>query len=152
MKKPSSKGMQDGTQVVPRNASSSSNIIGILDAISTDMQVAVLVAENISNGSTPNMMWTGSLLACPGGQNTTCPKEEMRMTIPDSTMFYPNGSGVDAPGPGAFLAPVAMSLINFFVALQDAYQYVYKSFSVTLNATKVLSALTSETSSHPTYI
>jgi hypothetical protein len=144
--------MQYGIQVIPRNASSSSNIIGILDAIRSDMQAAVVLAANRSNYHVPNMLWTGGLLACPEGPGRKCDNEEMKMTIPSSTTFYPDGGKVDAPGPGPFLAPVARSIINNFVALQDAYQYVYESFCVTLGAAKVISALTSETFSHPTYI
>jgi hypothetical protein len=113
--------------VVPklRNASSLSNVIGILDAISSDMRVAVNVAASISKDPTPTLLWTGGLLVCPGGQKTTCKKEEMRMIIPESLTFYPNGTSFSADGPGPFLTPIRTSMINTFVALQDAYQYVH---------------------------
>jgi hypothetical protein len=115
---------RSGPQVLPRNASSSSNIIGILDAITSDMRLSLLLAGAMSKKPLPTLVWTGGLLACPGGQNTTCEREELRMTIPQSVSYYPNGTVIEVDGSGPFLAPVERSLINTFTALQDAYQYV----------------------------
>jgi hypothetical protein len=125
LKQPSEEGMKSNHPRLPRNGSSLSNIIGILDALSTDMRVALNVTTSVSRDPIPTLLRTGGLLACPGGRETTCKKEEMRMTILGSLTFYPNGTKITAYGPGPFLAPIQTSIINIFVALQDAYQYVH---------------------------
>jgi hypothetical protein len=106
LKKPSEEGMKSARPQVPRNASSLSNVIGILDAISTDMRVAVNFTASESGDSIPTLLHTGGLLVCPGGRETTCKNEEMRMTIPNSLTFYPNGTKINAHGPGPFLTPI----------------------------------------------
>jgi hypothetical protein len=152
MTKPTREGMLFGIDVIPRNASSSSNIIGVLDAITADMQYSLWLAQSMSKGPLPILVWTGGLLACPGGLYTTCEREEMRITIPASVSFYPNGTVIQVDGLGPFLAPVERSIINTFTALQDAYQYVSTLTTMVCNTAKKGSALTWETFSPPTYI
>jgi hypothetical protein len=121
--KPTREGLESGSRILGRNATSYTNIIGVLDAVSSDLQVALGIAMDSSTVATPSTISTGGLLECPGGQNTTCKTEEMRMTIPESGTTYSNGSYVLVSGAGPFLAPIERSLLNMFTVLQDAYQY-----------------------------
>ena len=78
-------------QVLSRNASSLTNVIGILDALSSDVQVALSVAASTSIGSRPIALSSGGLLACPGGQGATCDPKDLRMTIPRSVRTMQTG-------------------------------------------------------------
>jgi hypothetical protein len=92
----------------------------------------------LSKGPLPTLVWTGGLLVCPGGQNATCKREELRMTIPESASIYPNGTIISVNGPGPFLAPVERSMINAFIAIQDAYQYISILPAIIYNIAKIL--------------
>lgn len=112
----------DSQQAFQRNTSSLTNVIGILDALYSDVQVALSVAAGSSTGSRPVSLMSGGLLACPGGQNTTCDAKDMRMIIPQSVTDYANGTTVSVDGPGPVLSLLENAMLNMFVALQDAYQ------------------------------
>lgn len=124
LNKPSREGLDSSTseQVLSRNASSLTNIIGILDALSSDVQVALSAAGGTSTVSRPTALSTGGLLACPGGQSTTCDPKDMRMMIPRSETDYANGTSIIVDGPGPVSSIAENSMLNMFIALQDAYQ------------------------------
>ncbi|KAG9078567.1 hypothetical protein FS749_009393 [Ceratobasidium sp. UAMH 11750] len=119
--RPARDGLGVGLHLIERNASSPDNIMGILDAVSADLLAALWVLGNTSTDATPATISTGGFLACPGGQNTKCEPEDMRMTIPASLLSYPNGSTTSTLGIGNFLAPVERPFLNMFTVLQDAY-------------------------------
>ncbi|KAG9126273.1 hypothetical protein FRC07_004125 [Ceratobasidium sp. 392] len=110
-----------GRRHIQRNASSRANIIGILDAVSADLMVALWLVGNASTEAVPTAISTGGYLVCPGGQNATCKPEEMRMRIPASLLSYPNGSYASSDGIGTFLEPIETTFLNMFTVLQDAY-------------------------------
>ncbi|KAG8744611.1 hypothetical protein FRC10_009836 [Ceratobasidium sp. 414] len=115
-------GLNAAPRLIQRNASSPANIIGLLDAVSTDFAGAFWYLRNVSTDVTPTLISTGGLFACPGGQiNATCKPEEMKMTIPGSAVTYPNGSDTISNGIGTLLAPIERSFLNLFTVLRDAY-------------------------------
>lgn len=123
--KPSLEGLGTGRVRVQRNTASLDNIIGILDAVSTDLFAALyIVSTNASTNTTPAVISLGGFLACPEAKNTACKPEDMIMTIPASELSYPNGTYVTTQGIGTFLAPIQQSFLNVFTVLRDAYQYV----------------------------
>ncbi|KAG9125058.1 hypothetical protein FRC07_009128 [Ceratobasidium sp. 392] len=123
--KPSSEGLELGLSgLLNKNASDPLNTIGILDAISADLIMALDTISATSVGMIPTKISTGGLLSCPGGPNATCPAEDRRMIVPASGATYPNGSYIVADGIGAFLAPIETSFLNMFIVLQDAYQHI----------------------------
>ncbi|KAG8731843.1 hypothetical protein FRC12_019530 [Ceratobasidium sp. 428] len=106
---------------IQRNTSSLTNIIGILDAVSADLIIALWLLGNSSTDISPKTISMGGFLACPAEQNATCKPDEMRMSIPTSLLTYPNGSYVHSYGIGTFLEPIKTSFLNMFTVLQDAY-------------------------------
>ncbi|KAG8706432.1 hypothetical protein FRC08_001071, partial [Ceratobasidium sp. 394] len=119
--RPIHEAMGDGLRLLQRNASSPANIIGLLDAMSTDLTVALSLLWNVSADATPATISTGASLACPSGRNATCNPEDMRMTIPESVVTYSNGSHITSHGIGTYLAPIEKSFLNVFTVLRDAY-------------------------------
>ncbi|QRV89010.1 hypothetical protein RhiJN_17028 [Ceratobasidium sp. AG-Ba] len=108
--------------LIERNASSLLNIIAVLDAISADFYGAVLLIRNSQPSSPMNVISIGGWLACPGGRNTTCEPEEMRMMIPECGISYPNGTSEHMLGKiCSTLALVEAEFLNMFTVLHDAY-------------------------------
>ncbi|KAG9099664.1 hypothetical protein FS749_000726 [Ceratobasidium sp. UAMH 11750] len=122
--RPTRVGVGAELQLIQRNTSSPTNLIGLLDAVATDFVVALWLLGNSSTDTALTTISTGGFLACPGGQNATCSPGDMRMTIPASVLTYPNGTYISSFGIGTYLAPIERSFLNIFTVLQDAYQYV----------------------------
>ncbi|KAG9096737.1 hypothetical protein FRC06_008380 [Ceratobasidium sp. 370] len=119
--RPAREGFGIGSHYIRRNASSPDNIVGILDAISLDLEIALQTLEESSADTVPTMIKTGGFLSCPGGLNYTCKPEDARMTILRSLLVYPNGSSIGVGGVGSFLAPAEKHLLNMLTVLKDAY-------------------------------
>ncbi|KAG8697627.1 hypothetical protein FRC08_006406 [Ceratobasidium sp. 394] len=118
--KPARKDIGAGLHITHQNASSPANIIGILDAMSTDFMAAFWLLGNASKHAIPATISTGGFLACPG-ENATCHPEDMRMKIPTAVLTYPDGTYSMSDGVGSYLAPIERSFLNIFTVLQDAY-------------------------------
>ncbi|KAG8765566.1 hypothetical protein FRC12_007430 [Ceratobasidium sp. 428] len=135
--KPARNSLSFGQSHIQRNATSLTNIVGILDAISADLMISLWLLGNSSTDTiSPATISTGGFPACPGGRNATCKPDEMRMIIPASLLSYPNGSYVSSNGIGTFLAPIETSFLNMFTVLQDAYHIDLgniKSYNTILN-------------------
>ncbi|QRV89008.1 hypothetical protein RhiJN_17026 [Ceratobasidium sp. AG-Ba] len=115
--RPSSEGLDDKGRLIQRNASSLLNVIAILDAFGADYTVALSLTRDATVGDTPNIIATGGLLSCPGGQNTTCQSKDMNMVAPQCAASYPNGTTFTWRGVCPYLAPVETNLLNMFTVL-----------------------------------
>ncbi|QRV74254.1 transmembrane protein [Ceratobasidium sp. AG-Ba] len=118
--KPTLDGLGSGIRQIQHNTSSMSNIVGILDAVSTDLFAALYIIANNSIDS-PAVLSTGGFFTCPTGRNTTCKAEDIILTIPASGASYLNGTYLHTEGIGTFLSPIEQSISNMFIVLRDAY-------------------------------
>ncbi|QRW03191.1 hypothetical protein RhiLY_02190 [Ceratobasidium sp. AG-Ba] len=118
--RPPREGLEEKQRLIHRDPSSPLNIIAVLDAINSDLQEALDRLRSAA-GDTPVFVSTGGIPTCPGGQNTTCRSEDMRMRVPECGITYANGSSTGSVGICPFLAPVEKDLLNLFTVLQDAY-------------------------------
>ncbi|QRV89005.1 hypothetical protein RhiJN_17023 [Ceratobasidium sp. AG-Ba] len=107
---------------IERNTSSLVNVIAVLDAVGTDLQVAYWETGLLRGSGFPSVVSVTGISACPGGQNSTCDPGDMTMAISQCAAGYANGTYNHWDDICGFLAPIESEIVNTFTVFRDAYQ------------------------------